>query len=52
MEPELNINDLWKVWQWDEKVKFVSHLCRRIDYRLNGKTLYERVIPMGAQPIF
>lgn len=21
MEPELNINDLWKVWQWDEKVK-------------------------------
>lgn len=23
MEPELNINDLWKVWQWDEKVKSV-----------------------------
>lgn len=20
VEPELNINDLWKVWQWDEKV--------------------------------
>uniref|UniRef100_A0A671S5H2 Transcription elongation factor SPT6-like n=1 Tax=Sinocyclocheilus anshuiensis TaxID=1608454 RepID=A0A671S5H2_9TELE len=21
VEPELNINDLWKVWQWDEKVR-------------------------------
>ncbi|MEQ2187721.1 Transcription elongation factor SPT6, partial [Goodea atripinnis] len=21
VEPELNINDLWKVWQWDEKLK-------------------------------
>lgn len=20
VNPELNINDLWKVWQWDEKV--------------------------------
>ena len=20
VEPELNIKDLWKVWQWDEKV--------------------------------
>ena len=20
VEPELNINDLWKVWHWDEKV--------------------------------
>lgn len=24
MEPELNINDLWKVWQWDEKVIYCS----------------------------
>lgn len=24
VEPELNINDLWKVWQWDEKV---NSLC-------------------------
>lgn len=23
MEPELNINDLWKVWQWDEKVEIL-----------------------------
>lgn len=23
VEPELNINDLWKVWQWDEKVQLV-----------------------------
>jgi len=24
VEPELNINDLWKVWQWDEKVRAQS----------------------------
>lgn len=22
VEPELHINDLWRVWQWDEKVMF------------------------------
>lgn len=25
VEPELNINDLWKVWQWDEKVRTQSN---------------------------
>lgn len=23
MEPELHINDLWRVWQWDEKVRII-----------------------------
>ena len=22
VDPELNINDLWRIFQWDEKVKF------------------------------
>lgn len=21
IEPDLKINDLWKIWQWDEKVQ-------------------------------
>ncbi|NXX65199.1 SPT6H factor, partial [Spizella passerina] len=24
VEPELHINDLWRVWQWDEKVRNIS----------------------------
>ena len=24
IEPELNINDLWKVYQWDEKVNLLT----------------------------
>lgn len=27
MEPELHINDLWRVWQWDEKVRSVFTAC-------------------------
>ena len=24
IEPELNTEDLWKVWEWDEKVRYIS----------------------------
>lgn len=24
VEPELHINDLWRVWQWDEKVTWTK----------------------------
>lgn len=27
VEPELHINDLWRVWQWDEKVRGVFSGC-------------------------
>lgn len=36
VEPELNINDLWKVWQWDEKVKL---LCRRRNRLVENRCL-------------
>lgn len=41
VEPELNINDLWKVWQWDEKVWLVLLFHRRNRLQTNGKPLYE-----------
>jgi len=27
IEPELNVEDLWKVWEWDEKVSFLKVHC-------------------------
>lgn len=50
VEPELNINDLWKVWQWDEKVNLLLHLCRRMKNRQKGKCFYKSVNSLGAQP--
>lgn len=39
VEPELNINDLWKVWQWDEKVdkeRYVNNWQRNNNRMLFG----------------
>ena len=33
VEPELNINDLWKVYQWDEKVCVLT--CARVWLNVN-----------------
>lgn len=46
VEPELNINDLWKVWQWDEKVQFDYCLWKDIVVSKD-----ERVDILCAQPI-
>uniref|UniRef100_A0A4W5LS31 Transcription elongation factor SPT6 n=1 Tax=Hucho hucho TaxID=62062 RepID=A0A4W5LS31_9TELE len=39
VEPELNINDLWKVWQWDEKwtqLKTRKQNLRRLFQKMQG----------------
>lgn len=42
MEPELNINDLWKVWQWDEKVNenMLRMHCAFLGFRLKTERLF------------
>jgi transcription elongation factor SPT6 len=31
IEPDLEINDLWKIWQWDEKVKLhIQNNCSKM----------------------
>lgn len=45
MEPELHINDLWRVWQWDEKVMWSNDLGLGFAPLLSGDLSGPRAFP-------
>uniref|UniRef100_A0A4W5L4X4 Transcription elongation factor SPT6 n=1 Tax=Hucho hucho TaxID=62062 RepID=A0A4W5L4X4_9TELE len=53
VEPELNINDLWKVWQWDEKwcqLKSRKQNLTRLFRRMQGYQ-YEQISADPDKPL-
>ena len=51
VEPELNISDLWKVYQWDEKVR-VWYILRKIfnvDIEIKKYTAIGSLTPRGLR---